>query len=60
LNINPKYFYGIEFSSPLVSNVVMSNIMGDHVSHTINGNHVRVSNLFEIISIIILMIKTNI
>jgi hypothetical protein len=40
-------------------NVVMSNIMGDHVSHTINGNHVRVSNLFEIISIITLMIKTN-
>ncbi len=33
--------------------------MGDHVSHTINGNHVRVSNLFEIISIITLMIKTN-
>jgi hypothetical protein len=60
LNNNPRYFYGIEFSSPLVSNVVISNIILDHVSQTLNANHVRVSNLFEIISIVILMIKMNI
>jgi hypothetical protein len=45
--VNPNYFCEARFSSSLASNEILLNILKDHMSWTINGNHVSVSSLIE-------------